>query len=109
MHVTTQPQAQVQFQLSQHAAKRMQQRRISEMAVFITLLYGREVYTRDACICVIGQKEVHNCLRQGVDLSAHAGMHVVLSSNGAVMTVYRNPDLRGLRPRKRRYALRRAG
>jgi hypothetical protein len=72
------------------------------MAVVTTLMYGREIYTRNACICVVGQKEVQRCLRQGVDLSAYAGVHVVLASDGSVMTVYRNSVLRGLRPRGRR-------
>lgn len=89
--------------LTNHATIRMQQRRISKTAIVVALLYGREVYTRDACICVIGQKEVQTCLRHGLDLSAHAGVHVVLSGNGTVMTVYRNADLRGLRPRSRRH------
>lgn len=108
MHVTIQPEGQLRFAVSKHAAKRMQQRRISEQAVFITLLYGREVYIRDACICVIGQKEVQKCRRHGLDLTAHAGVHVVLSSNGAVMTVYRNANLRGLRPSGRRHGFRKA-
>jgi hypothetical protein len=107
MHFTIHPAGQFQFPVSKHAAKRMQQRRISEMAVDIVLEYGREIYTRNACICVIGRKEVRKCLRQGMDLSAHAGVHVVLASDGTVMTVYRNSVLRGLRPNGRRQRLQR--
>jgi hypothetical protein len=43
--------------LTAHASIRMQQRRISETAVVIALLYGREVHTREACICVLGRKK----------------------------------------------------
>jgi cbb3-type cytochrome oxidase cytochrome c subunit len=92
-----------------HAAIRMQQRRISETAVVTVLMYGREVYIRGACVCVLGHKQIVRCLRHGLDLSAHAGVHVVLSTDGAVLTVYRNADLRGLRPRGRRHCVRRAG
>jgi hypothetical protein len=94
--------------LTSHAAIRMQQRRISETAVVFALLYGREVHVRGACICVLGQKEIEKCLRHGVDLSAHAGVHVVLSCSGAILTVYRNANLRGLRPRGRRHCFRRS-
>jgi hypothetical protein len=51
---------------------------------------------------VIGKKEIEWSRREGVDLSAHAGVHVLLScDDGSVMTVYRNWNLRRLRPKSR--------
>ena len=38
----------------------------------------------------------------GVELSSVEGVQVVCTDSGSILTVYRNRDLRGLRPRSRR-------
>ena len=48
-----------------------------------------------------GRKEVARLQEQGIDARRHERMHVVCSLDGDVITVYRNHDLRGLRPRGR--------
>ena len=88
--------------LTPHAQKRMTGRRISETALSAVIDYGRVVYTRGAKIYVIGRKEVTTFLRKGVQLADFEGIHVVCSPDGAIMTTYRNRNLRGLRPRGRR-------
>lgn len=63
-------------------------------------------WTRGARIYAIGRREVERYRAQGVDLDPFEGVQVVTKLDGAVLTVYRNRDLRGLRrddhPRRRR-------
>lgn len=89
--------------LTTHAQTRMTGRRISETALSAVIDYGRVVYTRGAKIYVIGRKEVTTFLRKGVQLADFEGIHVVCSPDGAILTTYRNHNLRGLRPRGRRF------
>jgi hypothetical protein len=85
--------------LTRHAAERMARRGIRLAAVLAALRYGREVYTRGAFLYGIGRKEVDLYRRLGIDLAAYAGVQVVCSPDGAILTAYRNPNLRALRPR----------
>jgi len=89
--------------LTRHARERMGARGLSSTAISAALDYGRVVHTRGAAIHVIGRKEVDWFDRLGIDLSRYEGVQVVCSSDGAVITVYRNRDFRGLRPRHRRW------
>jgi hypothetical protein len=88
--------------LTRHAWQRMTARGIPSDAVDAALQYGRIVYTRGAAISAIGRKEVEQCRKLGVNLSAYEGVQVVCSSDGAVMTTYRNRDFRGLRTPSRK-------
>ena len=87
--------------VSEHARLRMTQRRVSVDAVQAALELGRTVHTRGACFHVIGRKEVERYGRRGIDLSPHEGVHVVCSSDGCIVTIYRSRSLRGLKPRRR--------
>jgi hypothetical protein len=87
--------------LTSHALVRMYARRLSEEAILAAFQHGREVHGRGAVIFAIGRKEVLHGRRLGVDLTGYEGIHVVCSREGTIMTVYRNHDLRDLRPRKR--------
>jgi hypothetical protein len=84
--------------LTLHATERLDARRISRQAIFTVLDFGREVHTRGAIIHVIGRKEVKQYRRLGLDLSDFEGIHAVCSQDGAILTVYRNHNLRSLRP-----------
>jgi hypothetical protein len=90
------------YNLTQHAWDRMCGRSLCPSAIRLVLNYGRAVHTRGAIIYVVGRKEVARFRREGVELSAVEGIQVVCSESRAVLTVYRNRDLRGLRPRARR-------
>jgi hypothetical protein len=92
--------------LTAHAEVRMQQRGISSDLLELVLRYGRTLYGRGLSFRVIGHKEVERYAREGVDLSRAEGIHVLVQSNGAVITTYRNQNLRKLRPSKRRHATR---
>lgn len=87
--------------LTSHALARMYARRFSQGAIRAALQHGREVHGRGAVIFAIGRKEVMRARRSGIDLTGCEGIHVVCSREGTIMTVYRNHDLRDLRPRKR--------
>lgn len=87
--------------LTLHALDQMNARRLSAEAVRLVLRYGRSSWTRGACIYAIGRKEVGRWRREGVDLAACEGIHIVTTADGAILTVYRNRDLRGLRTDKR--------
>lgn len=87
--------------MTKHAEKRLSERGIPRKAVIAALLFGRTVHVRGADIFVIGRKEVNRSKQDGLDLSGYEGTHVVCSGDGSVITVYRNHELRGLRPRRR--------
>jgi hypothetical protein len=87
--------------LTNHALARMYARRFSHGAVQAALQHGREVHGRGAVIFAIGRKEVMHARTSGIDLTGYEGIHVVCTREGTIMTVYRNRDLRDLRPRKR--------
>ena len=97
-----------EYGLTRHAWDRMSGRGLSPAAVGLVLDYGRAAQIRGATIYVVGRKEVQRYRQDGVELSSVEGVQVVCVDSGAILTVYRNRDLRGLRPRSRR-ACRRYG
>ena len=87
--------------LTHHARARMCGRRMSADVVLGVIAYGRIAHVRGATIYAVGRKEVSQFSEASTDLEDMEGVHVVCSRDGAVMTVYRNHDFRGLRPRSR--------
>lgn len=87
----------VAWLITEHGAYRMGARQISIDAVQHVLHYGRTVWTRGARIFAIGQKEVRRFRAVGVDLRPFAGVRVVTSPDGAILTAYRRHDFRDLR------------
>lgn len=90
--------------ITHHAEMRARQRRISNEVLDLTLQYGRTIRSRGAIYKVVGRKEIERFASRGVDLRKAEGVHVLLGSDGAVITTYRNNDLRKIRPTKRRHA-----
>ncbi len=91
--------------IATHAAVRMQQRGISPAFVEAVLEYGRTVHARGLTFRVIGRKEVVRYADLGLDLSRAEGVHVLLENDGAVVTTYRDHDLRKIRPSKRKHPM----
>lgn len=85
------------YPLTDHAHRRMTARRVSPEALDAVLLHGRVCHVRGAEIHALGHKEVERLEREGVDLRRYEGLQVVCAIDGAVLTVYRNRDFRGLR------------
>jgi hypothetical protein len=90
------------YQVSYHGRVRMGGRRVSIDAIVAALMHGRVVFVRGACIHAIGRKEIKRFARWHIDLANYDGVQVVCSHDGTVISVYRNRDFRGLRPRYRR-------
>lgn len=89
------------FQLSHHAWQRMGARGVSSSAINKVLTFGRVVHTRGATIYVIGRKEIKRYMGQGENLDNLQGMQIICSNNGTIITLYRNRNLRSLKPRYR--------
>jgi hypothetical protein len=86
--------------LTKHAWERMSARSVSAEAVETALDHGRIVRIRGAEIHAVGRKEVEKLYRDGIDISRFEGVQVVCSPEGTILTVYKNRDFSGLRPRR---------
>lgn len=93
------------YHFTAHAELRMQQRGIAPRLIELVLRYGRTIYARGLAFRVIGHKEVERFARDGIDLTRAEGIHVLVETDGSVITAYRNHDLRKIRPGKRRHAV----
>lgn len=92
-----------EYIVTRHATERMQRRAASRDALRATLQYGRETYIHGALRFSLGRKEIQRWLQAGIDLRDHEGLHVITDGAGAILTVYKNHNFRGLRPRARRH------
>lgn len=75
---------------SEHAIRRSYGRSISGEAVEATLDYGRFYWNQGSMVYRLDRRSIAKAKSQGVNLQAHEGIHVVLSSDGIVLTAYRN-------------------
>lgn len=81
--------------LTEHARSRMSSRGIREWQIEQVLLYGRQSHVRNSTVYAIGRKEIKEF---GKFLAPCEGIHVLCSSDGgAIITTYRNHDMRGLK------------
>ena len=94
--------------VSHHAWQRLNGRGLSLGAIRRVIGFGRIMYVRGAVIYAVGRKEIERFAPDGIDLSDLEGIQVVCSDSGVIMTVYRNRDFRGLRPRRRPHRNRRS-
>ena len=88
-----------------HAAARMQQRGIKPEIVELVLRFGRIIHARGLVFRVIGRKEVARFAEIGINLTRAEGVQVLVQADGSVLTLYRNHNLRGIRPCKRKHAM----
>ena len=85
---------------SHHALIREEQRGISHKQVVLAYQYGRVIHSRRAVYHVIGNKEIEKYGSIEPELKTMNGIQLVMSSNGIVLTAFRNKDLRKVRPFK---------
>jgi hypothetical protein len=85
---------------SQHAQIREGQRGISQKQVVLAFKYGRVIHARRAVYHVIGKKEIDKYVSIEPELKNMNGIQLVMSVNGTILTVFRNKDLRKVRPFK---------
>jgi hypothetical protein len=88
--------------LTRHAWERMTGRGFSPRMIRMVLDHGRAVHLRGAIVQVVGRREVARHRRDGVGLEQVEGLQVVCTPRRDILTVYRNHNLRGLRPRRQR-------
>lgn len=89
--------------LTHHARERMCTRQLTGKTIQLVLRHGRVVHTRGAAIYVIGRKEVSRLGRSGVNLAPYEGVQVVCTPDSkSILTVYKDSNFRGLKPRGRR-------
>ena len=79
--------------LTKHARDRMSRRGIGLASINDALVYGRYAHVRGTDIYAVGRKEVKRLAKKGIDLRKSEGVHVVCSSEGAIVTAYRNRKL----------------
>lgn len=89
--------------LSRHAVIRSGQRGITAQDIEDVLTYGREVRSRgrNAFVYLVGRKEID--ATPGVDLEHLEGVHVLLSLQGLVITVYHDRELCRVKSAQGRY------
>jgi hypothetical protein len=83
---------------SKHAELRESQRGISPKKILLAYKFGRIIHARRATYYVIGIKEIDKYGLIEPELKAMNGVQLVTSLNGTLLTVYRNKDLRKIRP-----------
>tara|TARA_R110002124_G_scaffold232843_1_gene397899 strand:+ start:426 stop:752 length:327 start_codon:yes stop_codon:yes gene_type:complete len=88
---------------SRHAKLREDQRGITEKQITLAFQYGRIIHARRATYYVVGKKEIDKHSAVEPALKEMNGIHLVVSSNGTLLTVYKNKDLRKIRPSKHRH------
>ena len=74
--------------LTAHAKKRMSQRGVSLLDVLCALDYGSSYASGPCWRLVIGKNEI---AKAPYDISNHAGVHIVISSD-KILTVYKNKN-----------------
>lgn len=92
----------VNLSFTNHARERMGHRHITPEAIATVIAYGRQVEIRGAVVYVIGTREIKYQRARGIRIDHCDGIHVVCSYDDSVITVYRNHNLRGLKPRSRK-------
>ena len=83
--------------LSQHARVRACQRGIRLTAIEATLDYGFIISQRGSVIYHLGKRSVKNAALEGLDIREHRNTVVIVGSNGVIITVYKDAEIRHLR------------
>lgn len=78
--------------LSVHAYKRSFERGIKQKMIAHILRFGRKRYQNNAVYYSIGRKEIKKYAKNCSELKEMNGMHMVVSLNGVILTLFRNRD-----------------
>lgn len=85
------------YALTGHAQRRIGARGIPTDTVEAALRFDRVSHVRGAETHVIGRKEVARYGRLDINLQGYEGIHAVCTNDQAILTVYRDLDLRGIK------------
>jgi hypothetical protein len=86
------------FHMSAHAQHRMFSRGLSPDLVEAVLTHGEVFHDRGALHFRVGRRVTKELKKRGIDAQRLEGLHVIVSDDGLILTVYRNHQFR--RPRK---------
>ena len=90
------------FRLSPHAARRQRQRGVPPAAIDAALRWGRLERQADGRTAYhLGRRAVRLARASGAELSEFENVGVLMAADGVVVTVFRSPDTRRLRRRRR--------
>lgn len=91
------------LRFTHHACIRMQQRGIRKADIGLVLCYGRCIHAKGVEFHVVGHKEVVRWSSLGIHLSHLAGVQVLTSQTGVVITTYRSHNLHAIQAEPRRH------
>ncbi len=84
--------------VTDHAASRLNARRINHVSIELVLNYGRQFYANGALVYFVGKKEVKKARALGTDISSLEGTHLIFHehNNGSVtlLTGFKNHSLK---------------
>ena len=100
-HSNTLTTPRIHLPMTTHVRTRMQQRGIRPDDVEAALSYGRAINARGMTFFVIGHKEVRKYSARGIDLGNLAGIQVLVSREGAIVTTYRSHDFHAIKSSSR--------
>lgn len=83
--------------LSVHAHKRAAQRGVKQKMVAHLLRFGRKRYQNGAVYYSAGRKEIAKHQQVCPELKQMNGYHMVMSTTGEILTVFRNQDFKMIR------------
>ena len=88
--------------ISPHARRRQEQRGITPVAIDAALRWGRRERQLDGREAFhLGRRSVRQARSAGADVGSFENVAVVVASDGVIVTVFRSPDTRRLRRRRR--------
>lgn len=73
-----------------HALRRTYSRSICDSAIQAALDFGRRYWNQGRMVYRLDRRSIEKASERGVKLHKHEGIHVVLTPDGVVATVYRN-------------------
>lgn len=82
------------YRVSPHGWQRVSGRGVTRAQVTAAIDWGRVDYVYGAMRFVVGRRESEAAERAGADTRGCEGLHVVVSSDGEIVTVFRNRTLR---------------
>ena len=85
---------------TRHGWERFSERAIRREGLHAALKHGRRTFSAGCEVFFLGRREVAEARANGLDLSRHMGIHVVVDPSGTVVTTFRSQQRRRCWQRK---------
>ena len=89
------------YRMTRHAIERSRFRVISLHAIDLAILYGKCRSYPDAEIYTIGNREIQEALKNGIDIQSYKNVEVIVGYDDNIITVYRNKKKHSLKKYKK--------